>query len=786
MVTDQDKDITNIELDQALYYAEKLGWSVIPVGENKKPLIEWKKYQRIKATKEEILKWFTKYPNANIGVVTGKISNLVVIDIDPRHDGTDKEFSGITTVKSKTGGGGWHYYFQYEEGIQNAANINPGIDVRGEGGYVIAPPSSHISGKKYEWVIPPSKTNSFAKLPDFVEEWIHTQKDPRESLNGKTRVSNLLNGVDEGKRNESAASVVGKLLKRFKEEEWEDEVWPLFQAWNKQNNPPLSEDELQTIYQSVSKAALNSEDDEDGGGRRSVADKLVDLTLDSNTELYIDQTSEPHVTFPEKTIVGFPVKSSVFRRWLSGKYWKETSKGFSGETFLQAVNSLEGKAFHEGDTKILFNRIARVDNTIFYDLGNDKQVVKITAEGWEVTGDCPVKFRRFNHQLPQVQPLQGGKLEDIIKYLNLKSETDKLLFLTYLVTILVPDIPRVVLINIGDQGGAKSTALRIARSLVDPSISELLSPPSDITELAQASNHHYCLYLDNLSYLKDEVSDVLCRLATGIGFTKRKLFTNDEDVLFNQKVAVGITGINLVAQRADLLDRCLILSFERIPEERRIDEEEFWKRFNDEKPYILGALFTTLSNVLRIIVDFKLSHKPRMADYAKYAAAGAIALGRTSEEFLSAFSENIGRQNQAAIESSPTAQAIIEFLSLQDEWSGSSSDLHKELMRIVEKANLQLGGSDGFPKSSNWLWKRIMQIRPNLLSLGISVTKSESEMSSIISLKKSSKDSENTASIATTANSQKDMAAMAVNQPTSEDSKTQPVLNSIPGLEGYK
>ncbi len=776
---------TNQKLEQALFLAKELNFSVIPIGTDKKPLIEWKPFQSQRASEEQIREWFSK-PEVNVGIVTGKISNLVVVDIDPRHGGSDEAFKVIETVKSATGGGGWHYYFQYEDGIQNGANIRPGVDVRGEGGYVIAPPSSHVSGKNYEWLITPSKGKPFAKLPDFIKEWIHTQKESTKSPNSKTRVSKLLNGVGEGKRNESAASVVGKLLKRFKEDEWEDEVWPLFQAWNKQNNPPLPEDELQTIYESVSEAALNGGDDGDSEGRRSVADKLVDLTLDSGTELYIDQTSEPHVTFSEKTIVGFPVKSSVFRRWLSGKYWKEVNKGFSGETFLQAVNSLEGKAFHEGDAKVLFNRIARVDNTIFYDLGNDKQVVKITAEGWEVTNNCPVKFRRFNHQLPQVQPQQGGNLEDIIKYLNLKTETDKLLFLTYLATVLVPDIPRVILINIGDQGAAKSTALRIARSLIDPSISELLSPPSDITELAQASNHHYCLYLDNLSYLKDEISDVLCRLATGIGFTKRKLFTNDEDVLFNQKAVVGITGINLVAQRADLLDRCLILSFERIPEEKRMDEEDFWKNFNTEKPYILGALFTILSKALGMIASFKLSKKPRMADYAKYAAACAIALGRTSEEFLTAFSENIGRQNQAAIESSPTAQSILQFMLFQDEWSGSSSELYKELKLIVEKANLELGGADGFPKSSNWLWKRIMQIRPNLITLGISITRTESETYSVITLKKSSKDSENAAITSSTANGQKDMAAMAVNQPTSEDSKTKSILSSIPGLEGHK
>ncbi|MCX6782899.1 MAG: bifunctional DNA primase/polymerase [Candidatus Levybacteria bacterium] len=769
---------TNYKLEQALSLL-KLGWSIIPLGIDKRPLIEWKPFQSEKASGEQLKEWFSK-TEVNIGVVTGKISNLIVVDIDPRHGGTEEDFKEVQTIKSATGGGGWHYYFQYVDGVQNSANIKPGIDIRGEGGYVVVPPSSHSSGKDYEWIVAPDTTDKLIPLPKFIKEWIGNQKG-KSVTNGKSRVNNLLNGVEEGNRNESAASVVGKLLKRFKEDEWENEAWALFQAWNKQNNPPLLDDELRTIFESIAKAETSSKEDEEGD-RRTVADKLVDLVLESGSQLYIDQTNEPHITFPEKTIVGFPIKSSIFRRWLSGMYWSKANKGFSGDTLSQVVNSLEGKAFFEGETVILFNRIARQGTTIFYDLGDDEKVVKITPQGWEITKDCPVKFRRFSHQLAQVEPLEGGKLEEITKYVNLKTETDKLLFLTYLITVAVPDIPRVVLINIGDQGAAKSTALRIARSIIDPSVAELLSPPSDINELAQASNHHYCLYLDNLSNLRDELSDALCRLATGIGFTKRKLFTNDEDVLFNQKTAVGITGINLVAQRADLLDRCLILSYERIPEERRADEEEFWKNFTSEKPYILGALFTNLSHVLRMITDFKLSKKPRMADYAKYAAAGAIALGRTSEEFLSAFSENIGRQNQAAIESSPTAQSILQFMSLQDDWSGSSSDLHKELKLIVDKANLQLGGSDGFPKSSNWLWKRIMQIRPNLLSLGISAVKSESETSSVITLKKSSKDTENTAITTSTTNGQSDMAAMAVNSPKLED-MDEADIKSIFGME---
>jgi hypothetical protein len=245
------------------------------------------------------------------------------------------------------------------------------------------------------------------------------------------------------------------------------------------------------------------------------------------------------------------------------------------------------------------------------------------------------------------------------------------------------------------------------------------------------------------------MSDVLCRLVTGIGFSKRKLFTDDEDILFNQKVAVGMSGINLVAEKSDLLDRSLIIRFNAISEVNRVDENTFWQQFDREKGKILGALFGILSRTLEIAPTLALSSKPRMADYAIYAAASAEAMGLNSESFLKAFEQNINRQNQAAIESSPTAQAIIKFMEDNSQWGGSSSLLHKKLVKIAEEQNLKVGGVGGFPKSSNWLWKRIKQVRPNLLALGIDVVHDEDNTGSLIEMSKVSQSRENVATTTT-------------------------------------
>lgn len=242
---------SNTKLEQAILL-RKLGWSIIPVGIEKKPLLKWEEFQKRIATEDEIKSWFTQWPDANIGIVTGSISKLVVVDIDPRHGGTNELFKNYKTPCSNTGGGGWHYYFTSDSIITNKAGLLPGIDIRGEGGYVIAPPSLHLSGLEYSWIVSPKEV-SLDKFPN----WVFQASEKKQNNNDWQTV---LTGVSEGERNTSAARVIGKLLSGFKFEEWEEFVIPLIKDWNNQNNPPLAEDEIQSIYKSIAEKELNKRD----------------------------------------------------------------------------------------------------------------------------------------------------------------------------------------------------------------------------------------------------------------------------------------------------------------------------------------------------------------------------------------------------------------------------------------------------------------------------------------------------------------------------------------------
>lgn len=174
-----DKEWVSLVLDTALHYARDKGWAVLPLhcfygpsrrctcGEETCQNVA--KHPRTKhglkdASKDEkiIRAWWQRWPLSNLGIATGEVSGIFVLDIDPRHEG-DKNLAELERQNGKlprtgtviTGGGGQHFYFRYPSDgtlISNRANIVPGIDVRGTGGFVVAPPSIHASGKAYEWL----------------------------------------------------------------------------------------------------------------------------------------------------------------------------------------------------------------------------------------------------------------------------------------------------------------------------------------------------------------------------------------------------------------------------------------------------------------------------------------------------------------------------------------------------------------------------------------------------------------------------------------------------------
>lgn len=243
-------------LAAALDYAAR-GWSVVPVQpRGKVPCIAWQEFQNRHADEVEIRRWFKRWPNANIALVTGPISRLVVVDVDPAHGGEDslrewQERNGPLppTLEAISGGGGRHLYFHSADPVlRNRVGLMPGIDLRARGGLIVAPPSIHPSGAHYRWRegFSPDERPALplpARLHDYLRGRARSGHPPaywRELVR---------DGVGEGTRNTTIASLCGHLLWHGVDPEVALE---LLLAWNRTRcRPPLGDNEVAAVVASI-------------------------------------------------------------------------------------------------------------------------------------------------------------------------------------------------------------------------------------------------------------------------------------------------------------------------------------------------------------------------------------------------------------------------------------------------------------------------------------------------------------------------------------------------------
>lgn len=242
-------------MEQAALAYRARGWSVIPIlRADKRPALPWQVYQDRPADEDEIRGWFRRWPDANLAIVTGRLSGLVVLDVDPGHGG-DESFRRLVaehgrlpaTVEARTGGGGRHLYFRHPGGtVHNKVGLAPGIDLRGDGGLVVAPPSVHRSGRRYRWL---RGCDPAALAPAPLPDWLLaiSRQSVGHSREHWRRVAR--DGVGEGERNSTLASLAGHLLWRGVDP---PVVLELLLCWNVERcRPPLDEEEVARTVESI-------------------------------------------------------------------------------------------------------------------------------------------------------------------------------------------------------------------------------------------------------------------------------------------------------------------------------------------------------------------------------------------------------------------------------------------------------------------------------------------------------------------------------------------------------
>ena len=230
------------------------GWSILPVKpDEKRPyMTNWLQYTRTRPGKQLVNNWFNNLSGAGVGLVTGKISGVVVLDVEhwcsTPVDELLKKYP--TNMIARSGGGGVHLFYSYPQNvgkISNRVGIFEGADLRADGGFLVLPPTMHPSGNRYEWIkrgIPGAFPMAFLDL------------ESRSPTSNEGWITEALRGVSEGGRNDTCARLAGYFFKKGLNS---DIVEALLMEWNEKNDPPLPVSEVRTTIKSIERSHAGAE-----------------------------------------------------------------------------------------------------------------------------------------------------------------------------------------------------------------------------------------------------------------------------------------------------------------------------------------------------------------------------------------------------------------------------------------------------------------------------------------------------------------------------------------------
>ena len=302
----------------------------------------------------------------------------------------------------------------------------------------------------------------------------------------------------------------------------------------------------------------------------------TDLLLNVATAARLFHTSDG-TGFADLFIEGhretWPLRSKRFQTWLRQQYYERTWDAPSPAALNAALNVLEAQAQFDGPQRKVSVRLAEQDGLIYLDLADEFwRCVEIGANGWRIAEDPPVRFRRSAGMQPLPLPLRGGSIESLAPFLNLASENDFVLIVAWLLGALRAGGPYPVLAIAGEQGSAKTVLSKLLRAVIDPSVAPVRALPRDERELFIAASNGHVLAFDNLSGLPPWLSDTLCRLTSGGAFSTRRLFTDQDEILFAAARPIILNGIEDIITRPDLADRAILLMLAPIAERQRRPE----------------------------------------------------------------------------------------------------------------------------------------------------------------------------------------------------------------------
>ena len=413
--------------------------------------------------------------------------------------------------------------------------------------------------------------------------------------------------------------------------------------------------------------------------------------------------------------------------WLKTSFYSNCGELFPEEKYKSVIDLIKAQArFASVPREQIYKRIAFVCDEIWYDLCNQNwEIVRINKDSVRIVkpGENTPIFHRSANQSEQATPcfsFHGNPLDDFCKLVRM----DSLLFKIHLITLFIENVPTPLMVILGQQGSIKSTLSGLIKRIIDPAGEKtddnLSHFPKSIDDLNIHLFHNQLCSFDNVSYISNDVSDVLCKAITGAGYPKRKYYTDNEEIILKFQRKIILNGITANIDYGDLAERSIQYLTQRIPEDQRLTSDEVELQFKSMLMDLLGQIFITLQGAMRIHDEVKseITHRTRMADFEIWGEAISRDLGYDKGVFLEEYRKAIKDSNELLAENIPIIQFLEEKLAGIQEYTNTVATFLKEFRIFVESLHYDV---KGMPTAPSKLRPYLRKWNPLLQEYGLNI-----------------------------------------------------------------
>ncbi|MCL5874257.1 MAG: hypothetical protein M1161_02825 [Candidatus Thermoplasmatota archaeon] len=487
------------------------------------------------------------------------------------------------------------------------------------------------------------------------------------------------------------------------------------------SSPIIEGISLKTIRNELSRA-LKPPKDSDGKNQATLLWECI-----SSSFFFSDQTGYSYIVHKN---IPMAIDNNIFEDFLTNVYY--SNYGIIPST--ESITQVRKMARFES-RKTIQNvgvRSARLPDGIAFDpVSEDGSIFAITDKG--INQVIPTKPITIRYNGMEKATVEEGKIEHLKTVLSQWSLDDlqEVLLVGYIGTAFIPDIPHVILVITGPHGAGKSSLSDFIKTVPDPNVVVRNSLRFDEKELATSSMHEWILNFDNVNaIIPDFISDLVCRISTGQGFRKRKLYTDQDDLILKYLRVTVINAINEPGYNPDFLDRSLVFRLGILSISRRKTDAEIKKIIDEYAPKIrglyLGAIQQALGLYPRILKEYE-GKLLRMADFIIWGEAITRILGYEPDSFYKAFVAMQEEETKTTADENLLIMSIEQLLTKQERWEGTTKELYDEIQGIAEEMNVSDSVRKQLPKDYRTLGRKLSDLLPSLFTLGIEIKEDHSD-----------------------------------------------------------